>query len=134
MPGFGSPAVGTSGAEEAAGAEGVVASNRPVAVTWAEGDGRIVAAFGFVGAGAIATASGVMISGGPRAVGLTGEGGGGTFCEGPRGACRGAVWGTIEPTTVGFLRQQLRHPGVPVDCLLNGSAHLGIRWHRRLGA
>ena len=62
-----------SGAEEAGGAEGVVASNRPVAVTWADGDGGIVAAFGIVGAGTIATASGVVISGGPGAVGLTGE-------------------------------------------------------------
>ena len=63
-----------SGAEEAVGAKGVVASNRPVAVTWAERDGGIVAAFGIVGAGAIATASGVVISGGPGAVWLTGEG------------------------------------------------------------
>ena len=56
------------------GAERVVASNRSVAVTWADGDGRIVAAFGIVGAGALASASGVVISGGPGAVGLTGEG------------------------------------------------------------
>jgi len=42
-------------AEEAVGAEGVVASNRPVVVTGAEG------------AGAIVTASGVVIDGGPRA-------------------------------------------------------------------
>ena len=60
MPGFGSPAVGTSGAEEAAGAEGVVASDRPVAVTWADGDGGIVAAFGIVGAGAIADRKSVV--------------------------------------------------------------------------
>ena len=37
-----------SGAEEAAGAVGVVASNRPVAVTGAEGDGEILAEFGLV--------------------------------------------------------------------------------------
>ena len=55
--------MGKSGAEEAAGAEGVVASNRPVTVTGADGDGEIVAAFGIVGAGAIATASGVVIDG-----------------------------------------------------------------------
>ena len=75
--------MGTSGAEEAARAEGVVASNRPVAVTGADGDGEIVAAFGIVGPGAIGTASGVVIDGGPEAVGLTGEGRGQTFCEGP---------------------------------------------------
>ena len=40
--------------EEAVGAEGVVASNRPFAVTSADGDGGIVAAFGILGAGAIA--------------------------------------------------------------------------------
>jgi len=42
-------------AEEAVGAEGVVASNRPVVVTEAEG------------AGVIVTASGVVIDGGPGA-------------------------------------------------------------------
>ena len=89
MPGFGSPTVGTSGAEEAAGAEVVVASNCPVAVTWADGDGGIVAAFGIVGAGAIATASGVVISGGPGAVGLMGEGSA-RVPEGPAGGLSGA--------------------------------------------
>ena len=85
--------MGTSGAEEAAGAEGLVASNRPVAVTWANGDGGIVAAFGIVGAGAIATASGVVIDGGPEAVGLTGEGEGGHSArvpEWPAGRLSGA--------------------------------------------
>ena len=80
--------MGTSGAEEAAGAEGVVASNRPVAVKCADGDGRIVAAFGIVGAGAIATASGVVISG---AVGLTGEGGGDVLRGSPRGQQGGCL-------------------------------------------
>ena len=75
--------MGMSGVEEAAGAEGIVASNRPVPVTGADGDGEIVAAFGIVGAGTIATASGVVIDGGPEALGLKGEGGGRTFCEGP---------------------------------------------------
>ena len=51
--------MGTSGDERVAGAEGVVASNGPVAVTRANGDGEIVAAFGIVGAGIIATASGL---------------------------------------------------------------------------
>ena len=69
--------MGTSGAEEAAGAEGVVASNRPVAVTGADGDGEIVAAFGIVGASTIATELGVMIDGQAEAVGGTGEVGGG---------------------------------------------------------
>ena len=85
--------MGTSGAEEAAGAEGVVASNRPVTVTWADGDGGTVAAFGIVGAGAIATASRVVISGGPGAVGLTGDGGAGRSAsvpEGPAGGLSGA--------------------------------------------
>ena len=77
--------MGRSGAEEAAGAEGVVASNRSVAVTGAVRDGEIVAAFGIVGAGAIATASGVLIDGGPQAVGLTGEGGGGRSARVPKG-------------------------------------------------
>ena len=66
-----------------------MASNRPVAVTWADGDGAIVAAFGIVGAGAIATALGVVISGGRGALGLTGEG----FArvpEGPTGGLSGA--------------------------------------------
>ena len=63
MLSFGSSAVGTSGAEEAVGGEGVVASNRPVAVTGADGDSEIVAAFGIVGAGATATESGVVIDG-----------------------------------------------------------------------
>ena len=81
--------MGTSGAEEAAGAEGVVASNRPVAVTWADGDGGIVAAFGIMGAGAIATASGVVISGGPEAVGLRGEGSA-MVLKGAAGALSGA--------------------------------------------
>ena len=89
MPGFGSPAVGTSGTEEAAGPEGVVPSNRLVAVTWADGDCEIVAAFGMVGAGAIAKASGVVISGGPGAVGLTGEGPA-RVPEGPAGGLSGA--------------------------------------------
>ena len=83
MLSFESPAVGSSGAEEAAGAKGVVASNRPVAVTGADGDSEIVSAFGIVGAGAIATASGAVIDGGPEAVWLTGEGGGQMFHEGP---------------------------------------------------
>ena len=85
--------MGTSGAEEAAGAERVVASNRPVAVTGADGDGEIVVAFVIVGAGAIATASGVVIDGGPEAVGLTGEAVGGRSArvpEGPAGGLSGA--------------------------------------------
>ena len=89
LPGFGSPAVGTSGAEEAAGAQGVVASNGPVGVTWADGDGGIVAAFGIVRAGTIATASGIVISGGPGAVGSTGEGSA-RVPEGPAGGLSGA--------------------------------------------
>ena len=90
MPGFGSPTVGTLGAEQAAGAEGVVTSNGPVAVTWADGDGRIVAAFGIVRAGAIATASVVVIYGGTVAVGLTGEGSA-RFPKGPAGGLSGAL-------------------------------------------
>ena len=85
--------MGTSGAEQAAAAEGVVASNGRIAVTWGDGDGGIVAAFGIVGAGAIATASGVLISGGPGAVGLTGEEGRGHSArvpEGPAGGLSGA--------------------------------------------
>ena len=85
--------MGTSGTEEAAGAEGVMASNRPVTVTAANGNGEIVAVFGIVGAGAIATASGIIIDGGPEAVGLTGEGGGGrsvSVPEGPAGGLSGA--------------------------------------------
>ena len=85
--------MGTSGADQAAGAEGVVPSNRPVAVTWADRDGGIVAAFGIVRASAIARASGVVISGGPEAVGLMGEGGGGRserVPEGPAGGLSGA--------------------------------------------
>ena len=58
------------------GAEGVVASNHPVTVTGADGDSEIVAAFGIVGASTIAIELGVMIDGGPEAVGLTGEEGG----------------------------------------------------------
>ena len=73
----------TSGAEEAEGAEGVLASKRLVAVTGADGDGEIGAAFGIVGAGAIVPASGVVIDGGPEAMELTGEGLGRTFREGP---------------------------------------------------
>ena len=69
--------MGRSGAEEAAGAEGVVASKHPVVVTRADGDGEIVAAFGIVGASRIATASGVVTDGGPEAMGLTGVEGGG---------------------------------------------------------
>ena len=86
--------MGTSGVEEAAGAEGVVASNRRVAVTWVDGDGGIVVAFGIMGAGAMATASGVVIPGGPAAVGLTGERGGGRSArvpEGPAGGLSGAA-------------------------------------------
>ena len=75
--------MGRSGAEEAVGGERVVASNRPVAVTGANGDSEIVAALGIVGAGVIATASGVVIDGGPEALGLTGEGGGRTFYQEP---------------------------------------------------
>ena len=67
--------MGQSGVEEAAGAKEVVASNRPVGVTWADGHRGIVSAFGIMGAGAIATASGVVITSGPGAVGLTGKGG-----------------------------------------------------------
>ena len=79
--------------EEAAGAEGLVASNRPVAVTGADGDGEIVAAIGIVGAGAIAAASEVVIEGGLKAVELTGEGAGGHSArvpEGPAGWLSGA--------------------------------------------
>ena len=83
--------MGTSGVEEAAGAEGVVASNHPVAVTWADGDGGIVAAFGIVGAGAIAMASGVVISGGPGALALMGEGGGDIRPGSPRGQQGGCL-------------------------------------------
>ena len=85
--------MGTSGAEGVAGAERVVASNRPVTVTGADGDGEIVAAFGIVGAGAIATASGIVIDDGPEPVGLTGKGGGGCSArvpEGPAGEQSGA--------------------------------------------
>ena len=67
--------MGTSGIEEVAGAERVVTSNSPVAVIGADRDSEIVAAFGIVGADAIASASRVVIDGGPEAVGLTGEGG-----------------------------------------------------------
>ena len=81
--------MGTSGAEEAAGAEGIVASNRPFAVTRADGNGEIVAAFGIVGAGAIATASWVVIDGGPVAMGLTGEGEGGRSTRVPVGPAGG---------------------------------------------
>ena len=81
--------MGTSGVEEAAGAEGLVASNRRVAVTWVDGDGGIVAVFGIVGASAMATASGVMIPGGPGAVGLTGEGGGERSARVPEGPAGG---------------------------------------------
>ena len=56
------------------------------------------------------------------------------FREGHLGASRRAVRGTIEPTMVGFLHQQLQHSGVLDDKLLNGSALPGIRWYRRLGA
>ena len=70
-------------AEEPAGAEGVVASNHPVAATGADRTSERVAAFGIVGACAIATVSGVVIDGGPEAVGLMGEWGGRTYCEGP---------------------------------------------------
>ena len=71
-----------------------MASNRPVAVTGADGDSEIVAAVGIVGAGAIATASGVMLDGRPEAVGLTGEGGGrgsARVPEGPAGGLAGAL-------------------------------------------
>ena len=84
--------------EEVVGAEGVVASNRPVAVTGADGDGEIVAAFGMVGAGAIATPSVVVIDGGPEAVRLTGEG---------RGRC--SVWVPVRPVG-GLSGAPLRHP------------------------
>ena len=107
MPSFGSPAVGTSGAEEAAGAEGVIASKRPVAVTGADGDGEIVAAFGIVGAGAIATASGVVIDGGPEAVGWTGEGGG---ADVPRGSLRSQQEGCL-----GY--QRANHGGLPPSAI-----------------
>ena len=53
----------------------------------------MVAAFGIVGAGAIATPSGVVISDGPGAVGLTAEGGGGHSArvpEWPAGVLSGA--------------------------------------------
>ena len=53
----------------------------------------MVAAFGIVGAGAIAPASGVGISRGPGAVGLTGEEGGGRpprVPKGPAGGLSGA--------------------------------------------
>ena len=85
--------MGKSGAEEAVGAEGVVAFNLPVAVTGADGHGEIVAAFSILGAGAIATASEVVIDDRPKAVGLTGEGGAGRSArvpEGPAGGLSGA--------------------------------------------
>ena len=107
-------------------------SNRPVAVIWPDGDGRIVAAFGIVEDRAVATTSEVVISGGPGAMGLTCEGV--TLYASHQEASRGAVWGTIKPNTVGFLHQQLRHPGVLVDRLRNGSLHRGIGWHSWLGA
>ena len=66
-----------------------MAFNRPVAKTWADRDGRIVAAFGIVGGGAIATASSVVISGGPEAVELTGEGSA-RVSKGPAGGLSGA--------------------------------------------
>ena len=66
-----------SGAEEDAGAKGVLASNRLVAVTEIDGEGVIVRVFSIVQAAAIAIALGAMIDGGPEAVGLTVEGGGG---------------------------------------------------------
>ena len=83
--------MGTSGVEEAAGAEGVVASNRPVAVTEVDGNGDIVAAVGIVGAGAIATVSGVVIAGVPEAVGFTGKG----EADVPRGSLRGLEEGSL---------------------------------------
>ena len=73
--------MGISGAEEAAGPEGVVASKHPVVVTGAARDGEIVAAFGIVGASRIATASGVVTDGGPEAMGLMGVEGGGRFAR-----------------------------------------------------
>ena len=51
-----------------------MAFNRPVAEICADRDGRIVAAFRIMGAGAIATVLSVVISGGPQAGELTGEG------------------------------------------------------------
>ena len=96
----------TSGAEEVAGAEGVVASNRPVAVTGADGDGEIVAACGIVEAGAIATASGVVIDGGPEAVGLTGEGG----VDVPRGSLRGQQEGCLG-------HHRANHGGLPPSAI-----------------
>ena len=83
--------MGTLGAEEVASAEGVVASNRPVAVTGADGDGEIVAAFGIVGASAIATASGVVIDGGPRPWGRQGRG----EADVPRRSLRGQQEGCL---------------------------------------
>ena len=85
--------MGTSGTEEIAGAEGVMASNRPVAVTAADGAAEIVAEFGIVGPGAIATASEVVIDGRPEALGLMGEAGEGLSLrvpEGPAGGLSGA--------------------------------------------
>ena len=74
------------------GAEGVVASDSPVAVIGADGDRKIVAAFGIVGAGAMATASGVVIDGRPEAVGLTGEGGGRRSTRVPERPAGGLSW------------------------------------------
>ena len=102
--------MGRSGAEEALGAEVVVASNRSVTVTRADGDGGIVAAFGVGGAGAIVPALGVVISGGPGAVGLTGEGGGGPLpgsLWGQQGGCLGhhqANHGGLPPSAIATSR------------------------------
>lgn len=68
MPSFEYATVGTSAAEEVAGAEGVVASNHPAVFREADGHGEIVIAFSIVGAGTIVTALGV-IDFGPKAVG-----------------------------------------------------------------
>ena len=125
--------MGMSGVEEAAGAEGVVASHRPVAVTGADGDGEIGAAFSIVGAGPIATASRVVIDGGPEAMGVTGEGGGARSARvpvGPAGGLSGAPWSQPQGTS-SVCNCDIQEF---LLMILNGSALPGIRWYRRLGA
>ena len=81
-----------SGAEEPVGGEGGVALSRHFSVTAVDGDGGIVAAYGIAGAGAIPMASGVLISTGSGAMGLTGEWGGDVQRVSPRsqqGGCLG---------------------------------------------
>lgn len=67
-----------------------MASNRPVAVTCADVDGGMVTVFGLVGAGTIAAAKGVVISGELGAIRLTGESSA-RLPEGPEGGLSGAA-------------------------------------------